>query len=217
MPVPKYDDIDLTDSGKRLPILLLLDASDSMRGKPIDELNAGIAEFWRLALSDEQLLQSAEVSVVRFGGSVDVARDFALLDKSGPPVLSASGGTPMGAAIMTGLDNLEARKEIYRKNGIMKYRPIVLLITDGAPTDSWEAAAQRVRQGAAGNKFLFFAVGVTGANMDILAKIAPADSPPIPLAGIGFRELFLCLGDSASQTTRSLEAPGLQVQLSSKA
>jgi uncharacterized protein YegL len=217
MPVPKYDDIDPGNPAKRLPILLLLDASGSMTGKPICELNAGIAEFWRQAQSDEQLMLSADVSVVSFGGSVAVVRDFAPFDQSGPPVLSASGNTPMGAAIMTGLDNLETRKGVYRKNGISKNRAIVLLITDGAPTDSWEAAAQRVRQGAAGSKFLFYAVGVTGANMDILAKIAPADCPPLSLAGIGFRELFKRLYDSASQTTRGHEPPGLQVQLSSQA
>jgi len=213
MPVPKYDDIDPGNPAKRLPILLLLDCSGSMAEIRIRELNDGTAEFWRQAQSDEQLMLSADVSVVSFGESVAVLRDFAPFDQSGPPVLFASGNTPMGAAIMTGLDNLETRKGVYRKNGISKYRAIVLLITDGAPTDPWEAAAQRVRQGAAEGKFLFYAVGVAGADMDTLAKIAPPESPPIPLAGIGFRELFRRLSDSASQASRGHEAPGLQRQL----
>ncbi len=36
------------------------------------------------------------------------------------------------------------------------------LITDGAPTDEWQAAANKVFQGEEDKKFAFFSIGVQG-------------------------------------------------------
>ena len=119
----------------------------------------------------------------------------------------------MGAAIMQGLDMLEDRKNVYKQAGVAYYRPWVFLITDGAPTDSHLAAAERVRQGdnSARKSFSFFAVGVEGADMAKLAQICSPDRPPLKLQGLSFRELFTWLSSSLGGVARS--QPGQLVAL----
>ena len=86
---------------------------------------------------------------------------------------------------------------------------IVFLITDGGPTDSWQNAARLVHEGEAAKKFKFFAVGVEGANFDILKQISVSD--PIKLKGMRFRDLFAWLSSSLSSVSQS--QPGDDVAL----
>ncbi|PIG94360.1 VWA domain-containing protein [Gloeocapsopsis sp. IPPAS B-1203] len=186
----------------RCPVILLCDTSGSMAGQPITALNAGIAAFRDDLFRDDTASLRVEVALVTFG-PVRLVRDFVTIDNFTSPLLQADGVTPMGEAIEFALDLLEQRKETYKTNGIQYYRPWVLLITDGAPTDNWFQAAQRVRQGEMQRRLSFFAIGVEGADMNTLQQIAPPERPPVRLNGLDFKSMFLWLSTSMKRVSCS--------------
>jgi len=184
----------------RCPVVLLLDTSKSMSGKAIAELNAGLKLFHDELQEDELAAKRVEVAVVAFG-PVRVETDFATPEFFAAPELAAEGETPLGSAIDKALEIIDERKETYRENGINYYRPWIFLITDGAPTDSWEKAAKRIQAGEKEGRFAFFPVGVAKANMDVLAKLSTRK--PLMLDGLRFRDLFTWLSRSLQKVSQS--------------
>jgi uncharacterized protein YegL len=205
-----FGDPDLVDNPEnRCPVLLLLDTSGSMQGQPIKELNAGLEVFRDELFADSLAAKRVEVSIVTFG-PVQTIVDFTGLQTFSPPQLVASGDTPMGRAIEQGLELLSDRKKAYRDNGIAFYRPWVFLITDGGPTDSIVRAKELITAGEASKSFSVFAVGVEGANFEVLKSLSPVREP-LRLQGLRFRDLFQWLSASLSSVSRS--QPGDQVPL----
>ncbi len=205
-----FGDVSFADNPEpRCPCILLLDTSSSMAGEPISALNQGLLAY-RDDLQDDSLAcKRVDVAIVTFGGEVRTALDFTTSEGMHLPTLTAGGDTPMGSAIKRGVEMIRERKEQYRSNGIMFYRPWIFMITDGAPTDEWKSAAATIAEGERSKSFAFFAVAVQGAQMDILSQIATRQ--PLSLIGLKFRELFQWLSNSQQSVSRS--QPGQEVPL----
>jgi uncharacterized protein YegL len=211
----------------RCPVVLVLDTSGSMNGKPITELNEGLREFSATLKNDPLAALRVEVAVLTFGGQVraldvrstgqqqaipcDAEQAFVTIDAFEPPTLTAQGETPMGEALRQTLALVRERKEIYKRNGADYFRPWVFLITDGQPNDAgWEAVPDLVKAEEQRKGLLFYAVGVENADMKTLARFS-ADRPPLKLKGLAFREMFVWLSKSLSAVAQS--RPGEQVPL----
>jgi uncharacterized protein YegL len=193
----------------RVPCVLLVDTSTSMHGPRIDELNNGLQSYRDELLADPLASKRVEVAIVTFGGRVTRLVEFVTAEHFNPPRLDEIGGTPMGEAINTAIDMVEERKKSYREHGIAYYRPWIFMITDGEPNDHWKPVVSRVKNGEAQKAFSFFAVGVEGANMEVLQQISVRK--PLWLLGTKFRELFSWLSNSQQAVSRS--TPGDEVPL----
>lgn len=193
----------------RVPCVLVVDTSTSMHGPRIDELNAGLRTYKKELLADPLAAKRVEVAIVTFGGRVSRLVEFCTAADFDPPTLQVIGGTPMGEAITVALDMIEERKDNYREAGVAYYRPWAFLITDGEPNDHWKPTISRVQTGEQQKSFCFFAVGVEGANMEVLDEISVRK--PLWLQGTKFRELFSWLSNSQQAVSRS--SPGDEVPL----
>jgi uncharacterized protein YegL len=189
-------DLDLLENLEpRRLCLLILDTSRSMEGEPIAALNQGLQVLHEELLQVHLARKRVEVSIVTFGAGVEIVQDFITADCFRPPVLQARGETPLGAGILFGLDHLEARKASYQLSEVPYSRPWVFLITDGMPQgeplETTRLAIQRIRNVESAGQAVFIAVGVEGANMPLLARIAVR--PPVKLHGLRFANLFTWL------------------------
>lgn len=191
--------------------VLLLDTSGSMaENNNIGALAEGLTVFKEDVAKDELASKRVDLAIITFGDGVNVMQDFSSITDFEPPAaLSAEGLTPMGEAILKAIELVEQRKQQYKNKGIDYYRPWIFMITDGEPTDmrpgdsTWMEVVKKVHDGEANKKFMFFAVAMQSANMEVLKQIAPPNRAPIMLKGSRFKDLFNWLSKSQSKVSAS--------------
>ncbi len=207
-------DVALIDnSDERAPLVLVLDCSGSMLDdNKIGLLNDGLKTLEKELKSDPIAARCGRVLVISFGGDNDVelmgdwtdAMDFT------PPDLKAGGMTPMGAAMRCALDEIESQKSQMRSAGVSYKRPIIMLLSDGEPTDEWQQVAADCKSAEAQHKVNIMAIGVGDqANRDILGAFS--NKGALNMKGLRFKELFIWLSRSIQAVSRA--ATGGTVQL----
>jgi uncharacterized protein YegL len=205
-------EIEVLSADQRCPCMLVLDTSGSMLGDPIEFMNQGLGEFERQLKRNTLAARRIEVGIVSFGnGGVRLVQPFVAARHFAAPALTADGKTPMGEAVTLALQTLRTRKNEYRSMGIQYYRPWLMLITDGEPTDAgWEQAAAEAKLEESRKAVTCFAVGVGATvNYDTLHKFS--SKKPLTLQGLDFEQLFVWLSGSLGQVSAS--SPGDQVEL----
>lgn len=189
----------------RCPCVLLLDTSGSMQGTPIDALNEGLRTFQADLMKNSLASRRVEIAIVAFNSDVKVVQEFVTPDSFELQTLTAQGLTHIGAGIHRALDMVQARKALYRANGVAYYRPWIFMITDGEPQGEpeqiVEQVKQRIREDEANKRVAFFPVGVENANMTRLSEISVRT--PLKLKGLNFTQMFLWLSASMNAVSHS--------------
>jgi uncharacterized protein YegL len=179
----------------RCACVLLLDTSASMtREDAIGELNQGIKTFADEMQEDPLARKRTEVEVISFGGDEPrIESSFCEVGAFQPVQLQASGRTPMAAGILLALEELKERKRVYQELGVEFYRPWLIIMTDGAPTDepaTIDRAIATLHRWEDKKHVNVFPVGVgPQADMGFLARAA-ASREPLHLRDAALNEFF---------------------------
>ena len=122
---------------RRLPVYLLLDTSGSMHGEPIEAVKNGVQTLLTTLRQDPYALETAYVSVITFDTSARQAVPLTDLLTFKSPDLVANGTTALGEALSLVAQAIE--REVQKTTAETKgdWRPLVFIMTDGAPTDDW--------------------------------------------------------------------------------
>lgn len=144
----------ISNTSKRLPIVLCLDISPSMSiNKRIVNLNEAISLFYKELKSDPKVLNSVEVAVVTFSTYIEENTDFESLGflENKTFTVVREGGTNLSTAVLTSMKKIEDRVIELNDKEIDNYLPFLVLVTDGDPdqTDSQpnlETAIQTVQK-----------------------------------------------------------------------
>lgn len=124
-------------SARPIPVIILADTSGSMSvdGK-IEAMNQAIRGMIQSFADESRLNAEIHLSVITFGGKAEIhlaltpAHQISKFED-----FNATGGTPMGEALCIAKDLIEDKEQIPSR----AYRPVIVLISDGHPTDEWQS------------------------------------------------------------------------------
>lgn len=163
-------------TAKPLPVVLLLDVSGSMQGEKIQNLNQAVRDMWDTFRETENAENEIHVAIITFGAEVKLHQALASASDIAWHDLSASGGTPLGTAI-------KMAKAMIEDKGVVPsraYRPTVVLVSDGQPTDSWEQPLNDFIKDGRSSKCdrMAMAIGVN-ADEGVLGKFIEGTKNPL--------------------------------------
>jgi uncharacterized protein YegL len=192
---------------------LVLDTSKSMQGERMEALARGLTAYRDFLAGDTEARQIVETSIITFGDQAQVVHPFSNVEEMPNLELTAAGATSMGAAIDLGIQTIEGRKKYYKEQGVDYYRPFLVVITDGAPTDIHPGNIAQYRaklqEGAKQKKFHTLFFGTEGADFRKLKDLLGDGGHVAGIDGARFEEFFKWLSTSLSEIKDS--KPGEEV------
>src|SRR5690606_22525713 len=124
---------------------------------------------------DDLASKRVDIAVITFGNEVNIVHDFTSAKSFVPQTMGAAGATPLGEALCQAVQLIERRKASMKNAGIPHYRPWLVMMTDGAPTDRntqfWQTACQLVSSGVDSHKFTFFPLITEDGNKTLVQEL----------------------------------------------
>lgn len=187
---------------RRLPVYLVLDCSGSMSGDPIQAVNAGVKALVADLMNEPYAIETAYLSVITFESTARQVSPLTELMSFQPPTLSSGGATSMGEALklLAKCMDQEVQKSSETQKG--DWKPLVFLMTDGMPTDSWEKAADELKKKKPAN-IIACAAG-SGADESLLKRITEIVVKLDNLQPDTLKQFFKWVTQSIQQTSQSV-------------
>lgn len=153
---------------------VVCDESGSMgENGGIEQVNAAFPELHATLAADPLVVDKCRLCIIAFSDEAEVILPLCRISEvEQMPGVKESGATSYGAAFRL----LEAtiKDDVARlsSRGYRILRPCVFFISDGDPTDEWQAAYSSLMTSDVRPSIITFGVGDAGANPSILRKVA---------------------------------------------
>jgi uncharacterized protein YegL len=183
-----------------------------MQGEPIEAVRQGIKALLMELRSDPQALETAYISVITFSSVATQQCPLTELIAFKEPQIEAGGLTSLGASLELLSECIE--NEVIKNSSTVKgdWRPLVFILTDGVPTDTWEEQAKKLKSQKPAN---IIACGAgADANANVLKQITDNVIMLNNLSAGDLSQFFKWVSDSIKLSSNSLDAePNQPIQL----
>jgi uncharacterized protein YegL len=179
--------------------LLVLDVSGSMAGTPIHELNMALQEFYNGVNQDDEAAEKLEICLITFGSEVKCIQEPAKVDEFKMPSLVADGSTKLVDGIKLAIEQVDLRKEYYKKYSPQYSRPMILVITDGEPDSDQDVIglASQLNNDMISKRYTLHVIGTTGYNYFKISQFCPKEL--IYEIGLNYSRFFKWLSRSTDE------------------
>lgn len=185
-PLSRMSQISLasvSSAGRRLPVYLLLDCSESMAGPYLESVRHGLTAFKNDVLDFEPAAATVHVGIITFASRARLVtgEDLVPIRALTPPPMEARGTTHLGGALRMLQDCIarQVRRKSSSGGPLADFRPLVFILTDGEPSDEdvWPRAREDVQYMVDRREISVVTVGCgPGINLDNMREIAIGDS-----------------------------------------
>ncbi|MCL1992292.1 MAG: hypothetical protein FWG66_05030 [Spirochaetes bacterium] len=156
---------------KRLYLFFVLDSSGSMAGSNIQAVNTACKE----ALESEELRNAGGAAAEIYVNVLIFSNGCKWMTSEPVPIdefiwrnLDANGGTDLGLACRELGKKLTQEEFLQSSGGLAP--PVIMLMSDGAPTDDFDTGLAMLQQNRFYKQFIKVACAVAGANEDTLVR-----------------------------------------------
>lgn len=167
----------VVEEPKSIPVVLLLDTSCSMGGDNIDTLNKAVSLMIHSFKQAETMETFIKLSIITFGSEngVDLHTELTEVSNISFNPLSVCGATPMGTAFKMAKAMIDD-KNIFKGRD---YRPTIILVSDGEPTDDWRGPLNDFVSTGRSSKCDRMAVSIGGEGREPLDKFIEGCENPL--------------------------------------
>lgn len=194
---------------RKLPVYLVLDTSGSMSGEPIEAVKNGMQILVSALRQDPYALETAFLSVITFDGQAQQLVPLSELATFNMPTLQVGTTTSLGAGLRLLAERVDA--EVTKTTADTKgdWKPMVFLMTDGLPTDDWQAGLNEFQKRKFG--VVVACAAGTGADTTILKQITENVVALDTADTASLRAFFKWVSASISTGSQKVESGGKEI------
>lgn len=203
----------LIQKPRPLPVIIAVDKSGSMESSgKIEALNLALNDFVKSLQEEDSSRAEIHLALYSFGGeSASCDSPLSSISDLQIPKYTAMGRTPMGGAFSM-LKALIEDKELISSRS---YKPTIVLLTDGVPTDDWiQPLGELISDGRSSKAFrIALAIG-DDADKNMLSEFV--SEPEYLLSGENARDIkkfFRFVTMSVTQRLKSQSPDSKQVPI----